>query len=95
MAGIAGTLEYKLDPVGAEPRSHPRELGPERVAHSEEALPSRLLGADLAEPAPDFDSGFDSALGAALASGLAAVSDLPSAAAFSDSGFRGPLPSLP
>ncbi len=64
MAGIAGTLEHELDPVGAKPRSDPRER-------------------------------FDSALGAALASGLAAVSDLPSAAAFSDSGFRGPFPSLP
>ena len=38
VARVARTLEDKLDPVGAEPRGYPRELGAERVAHSPAAF---------------------------------------------------------
>jgi hypothetical protein len=80
VAGVAGPLEHELQPIGAEPRRDPGELGAKHVAHS----PAAFLGL--------VGSGLDAA---GFASALAAGSDLDSAAGFSVSGFRGPFPSLP
>ena len=85
VAGVARAFEHELDAVGAEPRGGPREFGAEGVAHSLLAFPS------VRREAADLGSGFT---GAAL-SGLLPPSDLDSDAGFSDSGLRGPLPSLP
>ncbi len=82
VAGVAGPLEHELHTVGAESRGYPRQLGAKHVAHSETAFLAGL------------DSAFVSLLAAGLASAFAG-SDFASAAGFSDSAFRGPLPSLP
>ena len=91
VARVARTLEDKLDPVGAEPRGHPRELGAERVAHS----PAAFFFLELEE----VDS-----VGPVLAAGSffgledeSAASDLPVelSAAGAAGSFRGPFPSFP
>src|SRR2546426_1177499 len=74
-----------LPPVAAEARGHPRELGAQRVAHSEAAFFDGLVSG--------FGAGLVSAFPALSALGV--ESGLDSAAGFSDSALRGPLPSLP
>ena len=93
VAGVARALEHELDPVGAEPRGDPRQLGAECVAHSEAAFLFFELEEDSLEPAlgaPSF---------AGLASGLSALAAASGFDALSLAGavgsFRGPFPSFP
>src|SRR5215213_93327 len=96
VAGVPRALQNKVQTIGAELRGHPRQLGPQGVAHSEAAFPLVWREVDL--------PGDASGLAEALVSDLSDLSDLShlnsedfasEAGADSASGFRGPLPSLP
>ncbi len=96
MTGVARPFEHEVDFIGAEPRGHPRQLGPQGFAHSGEAFPELLPGDCLPDLPSDFAPGLASAFPEGSGVDAAGLDSFePELSVFSDGSLRGPLPSLP